>query len=217
MLAGLGIALGRASAPIPVTAQSEPCTISFLGTVRLGPSAGQLLHGGATPGELQGSLTFTSDQTGAIGMGQLQLPDGTIVPVVGQHNGRAINLRLDMGNQQVLVAVGTAAQDLATCQGAVDGLLTGPHTGDLGDWHGLMNRQTVINPPSEHQDEPADHHEPVTNHPTESATHHPEDDELHHPTAESTMYPMPTAPPMESTMVPTSGSGPEMPTSTQTP
>jgi hypothetical protein len=146
LLAGVGIAFGRASAPIAVTAQEQPCTISFVGTVRLGPSAGQMLHGGTTPGELSGNLSFTPDQTGAIAQGQLQLQDGTMIPVVGQRNGRALNLRLSLENQQVVVAVGTAEQDLATCQGAVDGLLTGPQLGDLGDWHGTLSSNAAANP-----------------------------------------------------------------------
>jgi hypothetical protein len=181
LLAGLGIAFGRASAPISVTAQEPPCTISFVGTVRLGPSAGQMLNGGTTPGELRGDLTFTPDDTGAIAQGQIQLPDGTMVPVVGQRNGRAINLRLALPNQQTLVAVGTAEQDLAMCQGAVDGLLTGPQLGDLGDWHGTLQRQASMTSTAV-----------VTN---QNQTNQPPP--TYEPTYESTMMPTTeTAPPM---------------------
>jgi len=139
LLAGLGVALGRASAPAPIAAQGAPCTLAFVGTVRLGPSAGQMLAGGTNPGELRGTLSFTADQTGAIAQGQLQLADGSTVPLVGEATGRALNIRLALGGQQVFVAVGTAAQDLTMCQGAADGLLTGPQLGDLGDWHATLS------------------------------------------------------------------------------
>ena len=39
-----------------------------------------------------------------------------------------------VAEDQHLVLVGTAEQDLAICQGAVGGLLSGPQLGDLGDW-----------------------------------------------------------------------------------
>lgn len=136
LAAGLGTALGRTPR---ASAQGSPCTLAFAGTVRLGPSAGKLLAGDTTPGELRGTLTFTADQTGAITQGQLQLPDGTTLPAVGQASGRALNLRFTDGTQQVVVAVGTAAEDLATCHGPADGLLTGPQVGDLGDWHATLS------------------------------------------------------------------------------
>jgi hypothetical protein len=209
LLAGLGVAFGRASAPIAVTAQEEPCAISFVGTVRLGPSAGHMLHGGTTPGEVSGDLSFTPDHDGAIAHGQLQLQDDTMVPVVGQLHGRAINLRLDFGSQHVLVAVGAAEQDLATCQGAVDGLLTGPQLGDLGDWHGTLSRTVTERHTetdnNEHQtDDTTDHHPPSLETPS---THH---DATMAPTTEpapptmvSTMPPIvETAPPGEQSTMP---------------
>jgi hypothetical protein len=200
VLAGLGIAFGRASAPIAVTAQEEPCTISFVGTIRLGPSAGQMLFGSATPGELQGDLAFTPDQDGAIEHGQLQLQDGTMVPVVGQRHGRTINVRLDLGNQQVLVAVGTAEQDLAICQGAVDGLLTGPQHGDLGDWHGTLSRTVT------------EHHTDTTNN-----EHHTDDTTDHHPPSHETPTTHHDSPPTDGTMVPTYEPAPPTMVSTMPP
>ena len=91
-----------------------------------------------TPGELRGELDFTLDPDGAIDAGRFLLDDGPEVPVVGQATGRAINLRADLRVFQeglVLVLLGTAQEPLSRCRGAVDGLLTGPAIGDLGDWH----------------------------------------------------------------------------------
>jgi hypothetical protein len=42
-------------------------------------------------------------------------------------------LRFTGRAQPVLVAVGTAAEELTTCQEAADGLRTGQQRGDLGD------------------------------------------------------------------------------------
>jgi len=141
----LAAAAGRDRlAAAPATAPSTTCTLSLDAHVRLGPSAGQVLRGTA-PGELRGQLSFALDAQGAITQGQLSLGDGTVIPVVGQASGRALNLRLAFGSQQAIVAIGTAEQDLTTCQGAVDGLLTGPQAGDLGDWHATA---TAAGPPA---------------------------------------------------------------------
>lgn len=133
---GLAVALA-ASGEAPVAAQGPPCTLTITGTVRVGPSSTQPITNGGQPGVMQGQLTFTADQQGAISQGQFALSGGPTVPVVGQITGRAINLRMQVNDQLVIVAVGTAAQELTMCQGAVDGLLTGPQQGDLGDWHAM--------------------------------------------------------------------------------
>ena len=135
---GLGAALlgttgrvpARAAAP---TAQAATCQLDLVAHVRLGASAGVTL-GGAVPGELRAQLAFGFDDGGAISSGSMRLASGQEVPVVGQALGRALHLRVATGNQ-LLILVGTAEQDLATCQGAVDGMVTGPQLGDLGDWH----------------------------------------------------------------------------------
>lgn len=132
-------ALGQVPRDSIAAAPSTMCTIAFTGTIRVGPSAGQLLAGDTVPSELKGQLAFTLDQQQAITQGQLTLPDGTVVPVVGQANGRAINLRMAPNDQQAIIAVGTADKELTSCQGNVDGLITGPQLGDLGDWHGTLS------------------------------------------------------------------------------
>jgi len=40
--------------------------------------------------------------------------------------GRAVHLRVQLTQRQPVVLVGTAAEDLGACRGAVDGLLTAP-------------------------------------------------------------------------------------------
>ncbi len=135
---GLGAALlgvtsaDRVRAAVPV-AQAATCQLDLVANVRLGASAGTPI-GGSVPGELRAQLSFGFDDRGAITSGSLRLANGQEVPVVGQALGRALHLRVATGNQ-LLVLVGTAEQDLGSCQGAVDGMVTGPQAGDLGDWH----------------------------------------------------------------------------------
>lgn len=124
--------LDRARSAWPA-AQTATFRLDLVANVRLGASAGTTI-GGTVPGELRGQLTFGFDDQGAISGGSLRLADGQELPVVGQTLGRALHLRVTNGDQ-LLVLVGTAEQDLDSCGGAVDGLLTGPQPGDLGDWH----------------------------------------------------------------------------------
>jgi hypothetical protein len=135
VLAGLIGALGR-DRPVHALprAQTETCRLVIVATVRLGPSADALLQG-EKPGELRGEISVALGADGAIDRGRLRLGGGQELPVVGQATGRAIDLRVEAGIGQALVFTGTAQQPLARCQGAVDGLFTGPQAGDLGDWH----------------------------------------------------------------------------------
>jgi hypothetical protein len=137
LLAGLAAALGRGRSEALPAVQGETCRLDIVATVRLGPNATERMQTD-TPGELRGELDFTLDPDGAIDAGSLRLDDGPQLPVVGQATGRAINLRADFSPVReglTLVLVGTAQEPLRRCQGAVDGLLTGPAIGDLGDWH----------------------------------------------------------------------------------
>jgi hypothetical protein len=138
MLSALG--LGR-SAPVVRAAPGQTCVLTFSTTVRSGPSARQPLAPGAQPGELQGQLSFALSDTGNIENGELLLPNGTSLPVVGDAAGHSLQLRIALGPQQALVAVGVGEQEIAQCQGAIDGVATGPQSGDLGDWHaaGVQN------------------------------------------------------------------------------
>jgi hypothetical protein len=135
VLAGLSGVLGRqrSAAAVPIM-QNANCRLEIFAAIRLGPSAGVILDG-SVPGELRGRLTLAIGADGAIDNGRFRLEGGAELPVVGQANGRALNLRVDVATDQSLILVGTAAQKLEQCTGDIDGLLTGPRVGDLGDWH----------------------------------------------------------------------------------
>ncbi len=138
LLAGLTSAFGRDRAAQAIPAgQADAlsvCLLDIVANVRLGPSAGAILEGNV-PGELRGELTFEIGPDGAVDSGRLAVEGGPELPVVGQVDGRALNLRVEVGPDQTVVLVGTAARPLDRCRGDVDGLLTGPRVGDLGDWH----------------------------------------------------------------------------------
>ena len=137
LLAGLATAFGRGRAEALPAVQGETCRLDIVATVRLGPDATERMQTDV-PGELRGEISFTLGPDGAIDAGRFLLDGGPEVPVVGQATGRALNLRADLQAVQeglALVLVGTAEQPLNRCTGAVDGYLTGPLPGDLGDWH----------------------------------------------------------------------------------
>jgi hypothetical protein len=138
LLAGLASALGRERvAEARPAVQGGPlsiCHLEIVTNVRLGPSAGVIIQGNV-PGELRGELSYVISADGPIDNGRLVVEGGTEFPVVGQWDGRALNVRVDIAADQTLILVGTAAQPLDQCTGDVDGLLTGPRVGDLGDWH----------------------------------------------------------------------------------
>ncbi len=138
LLAGLTSALGRDRTVQAIPARQADalsvCLLDIVANVRLGPSAGAILEGNV-PGELRGELTFEIGPNGAVDSGRLAVEGGPELPVVGQVDGRALNLRVEVAPDQTVVLVGTAARPLDRCQGDVDGLLTGPRVGDLGDWH----------------------------------------------------------------------------------
>jgi hypothetical protein len=133
---GLLGALGRRATS--TMAQGDACTLNLSIAVRLGPSAGQFLSpGAAQPGVLSGRLRFTITSNGELDRGVLLLEDGTRLPVVGDASGRTLNLRITVNDGQTLVAVGIGQELIASCAGPIDGMLTGPQVGDLGDWHAV--------------------------------------------------------------------------------
>jgi hypothetical protein len=153
LLAGLATAFGRGRSEALPAVQDETCRLDIVATVRLGPDATERMQTDV-PGELRGEISFTLSPDGAIDAGRFLLDGGPEVPVVGQATGRAINLRADLQAVQeglTLVLVGTAEQPLNLCTGAVDGYLTGPLPGDLGDWHAAATAiagETRTTPPT---------------------------------------------------------------------
>ena len=130
-------ALGiRALATTAQAAQGQVCTMTFVTTVRMGPSLSQsLTTDGDTPGQLQGELSFALSETGNLENAAVKLPNGTTLPVVGQATGHALHLRITLEGRVAMVALGVGEADIATRKGAVDGTTSGPQIGDLGEWH----------------------------------------------------------------------------------
>jgi hypothetical protein len=136
LLGAIGIDRVRTVRSALPVAQAATCQLDIIATVRIGTNASEDL-GGAEPGELRGQLSFGLDDTGAVTEGRLLLEGGVELPVLGQVVGRAVHLRVVNGETSSIILVGTAEQDLGTCQGSVDGMMTGPAFGDLGDWHAI--------------------------------------------------------------------------------
>ena len=82
---------------------------------------------------VEGQLTLQVNQSGSL-TGTLKQTKGSDVLVVGQANGRAINLIFDLGKSRLLFGVGTLQQDIHTCEGAAGGPLVGPRGADSGNW-----------------------------------------------------------------------------------
>jgi hypothetical protein len=92
--------------------------------VRQGPGAG--LH-------LSGDLKLDVDPAGAIS-GSWRLVDQSIVQVVGQATGRAVNLMLMLSDGRRVFGVGTADFPLGGGSTIIGGVGTGPNEGDSADW-----------------------------------------------------------------------------------
>src|SRR5918995_5826771 len=111
LLAGLTSALGldRTARAIPASQADtlSVCLLEIVANIRLGLSAGVIIEGN-TPGELRGELTFAIGPDGAIDSGRLGVAGGPELAVVGQANGRALNLRVDIAPDQTVVLIGTA-------------------------------------------------------------------------------------------------------------
>jgi hypothetical protein len=118
---------------------ADTCTFDFEATVRVGPNTGKTVGGILTVeidehGSLSGSLISNS----------LLATEEDPIAVVGQVNGRAINLALQLQKSesettagQALLGTGTAAFPISSatqCGGAMGGTFAGPNAGDIGDW-----------------------------------------------------------------------------------
>lgn len=127
--------LATACQPQIVAVDAVTCFSDFEATVQQGPSAGLTV---------QGKLYFTLDHSGALS-GAVANNDGTAIPVVGQANGRAINLTFQVGEQKFLFGVGAAEQPIYQCSGYWGGGFTGPEPGDSGDWL-AADGQNILDP-----------------------------------------------------------------------
>src|SRR5947207_2232767 len=105
---GLLSALGLARAvPEARAAERGTCTLAFTAQLRQGPSASQtLVPNGGGAGQVRGNLQFALDQSGKLTNATLTLLDGTAASVVGQATGYSLQVRIGLGRQQALVALG---------------------------------------------------------------------------------------------------------------
>jgi hypothetical protein len=136
LLRGLGLG-GLAAmirgAPNAVAAQQlqpgpidplQPLRALFEFHVRQGPSAGL---------DLNGVVTLQADASGALS-GAWTLADQTVVNIVGQATGRAINLLLRLSDDRVVFGVGTADRAWGDALTIMGGVASGPDSGDVSDW-----------------------------------------------------------------------------------
>ena len=108
-------------------AGSVTCTLNFEATVYQGPE---------TELALLGNLTLTVDATGAAEGSLVTSDTGAEYPVVGQVNGRAINLAFDLGDNVYIFGLGTAFEPIGAgnCGLALGGPFVGPSPDDTGTW-----------------------------------------------------------------------------------
>lgn len=108
-------------------AAAEPaCSLPFEATVLSGPDA-EL--------SLVGTLGLDVDETGAAS-GMLVTDTGLEVAVVGQINGRAINLAFDLGDSVYIFGLGTSVEPVGadSCGLSLGGPFVGPAPDDTGTW-----------------------------------------------------------------------------------
>ena len=112
-------------------------------TIHEGPSAlsGPVTFSGILLLKIEPSGTFTGTLTpfegqSSVVSGGLVVPDPTRLEVVGQINGRAFNLALDLGDGRRVYGSGTARNDLSRVRraGGIGGTAAGPQSGDRADW-----------------------------------------------------------------------------------
>lgn len=145
---GLGaLLLGAAGQRAALAATSDLCTVEIVASVRIGPSTKAQL-GGDNLGELRGTLAFSLTDTGRLSNGSMTLADGTQLKATGQATGQALTVRVAIPPDGTLVLIGAGARSITNCGGALDGLLTGPAVGDIGDWHGAAARERTPGSPT---------------------------------------------------------------------
>ena len=108
-----------------------PCILRLRLDVRQGPGAGFILAGDVSP--------ITEPNYGFSGV--LLTEDGRRLPMRGQIQGLAINWTVELGENSTIYAVGTMQEPYSACTGTAGGSLSGPQSGDSGDWRGAWLRQ----------------------------------------------------------------------------
>ncbi len=112
-------------APLTQFGGGDQCTMQISATVELGPTAGQ---------SVQGTLSISIGENGAIDSGTLQFSDGTSVPVVGQATSRSIRLRAGSAPDSTIAFIGSGVFPIDQCSGDVTGAFVGPGLQTIGVW-----------------------------------------------------------------------------------
>lgn len=132
---GIGAMLGAGVLRAQDTAHT--CELPIYAEVYVGPYLGTVY---------EGTLSLDIGGDGAIDSGVFTTLDGAVYPLVGEAEGRALDLRIDLGNGLLLTLTGTAENDFAICQGAAAGSFAGPEMGNMGTWTTVAGGG-VISPP----------------------------------------------------------------------
>lgn len=123
LIGGIGAMLGAGT--LRAQGATQTCALPIYAEVYLGPWLGMVY---------EGVLSLEIGEDGAIDSGIFTTLDGAVYPLVGEAEGRALDLRISLGNGLVLTLTGTAENDFAICQGAAAGSFGGPEMGNMGTW-----------------------------------------------------------------------------------
>jgi hypothetical protein len=70
---------------------------------------------------------------------------GAALPTTGDAAGRQLGVRIALDGGRTLVLQGVGENAITACQGRIDGSLSGPADGDLGDWHAIATGGSAQN------------------------------------------------------------------------
>ena len=125
--------MGFGQATIDEVAQMPFCEYRFEATVRSGPDAGLALNGTL-------ALMQNSD-TAAVGYVYSLDQTATAVPVLAELGDQnAVTLTFTLAADQSIIGTGYLTANINSCFGGIEGVLTGPTSGDVGDWIGIPAR-----------------------------------------------------------------------------
>jgi hypothetical protein len=105
--------------------ESENCTWAFKAMVIDGPNE---------DAEYEGVMRVEIMRDGAIDVGALATDTDDVYEVVGNTRGKAISLRVKIGQDLALACTGVGDRDVKSCQGSISGTFAGPEFGDFGVW-----------------------------------------------------------------------------------
>jgi hypothetical protein len=117
------------------TSKMAACAYTFDATVRNGPSKGANVRGlmaltEINPNEFAG---FVVDKN------SMKSGKPTLTAVAGKVNAKQISLTFTLSDKTQIKGVGPFGDKFSDCTAAVEGDLTGPKDGDVGDWLAAAN------------------------------------------------------------------------------